>query len=101
MKNFKTTSNGFNYFFERELAPNEEFILQMPAVSPSKRSINDIGWAADDDIKIYSTISRFGDTDFWQEINSYDEINKTCAYLKFKNTSEAKKRHVAVRVIMC
>ena len=103
IKNFKNLSNGFNYVYEDELTVEEIVLLKMPVVSANKRGINDIGFMADNNIKIYATIAsspNLGDDDSWQEINNYDEINKTTSYLKIVNTSVDMSGKVIVRAIL-
>ena len=101
MYEFKRITNGFNYIFEKVFASGESAILKMPTVTPNKRGINDIGFAAEDGITLYATIS--GDpekeTVIWQEINPFDEINKTTSYIKIVNTSAERKR-VNIRAIL-
>lgn len=99
MREFKKTTNAFNYVFEKELETAETVIVKMPAVSTNKRSINDIGWQTDGSIKMYGTISSEPDSDtaLWQEINQSDEINKTVTALKIVNG--AAPCRVAIRVI--
>lgn len=103
IKNFKNTSNAFNYVFEDDIPAGEVVLLKMPPVSSNKRGINDIGFMADEALKIYATISATPDIDSldaWQEINPYDEINKTTAYLKIVNKSTDSSGKVIIRVIM-
>ena len=103
IKNFKNTSNAFNYVFEDYIPAGEVVLLKMPPVSSNKRGINDIGFMADNNITLYATISAtpdIEDNEVWQEINSYDEINKTTAYLKIVNESTDSSGNVIIRVIM-
>lgn len=101
MLTFKNTTNGFNYVFEQDIEPNKTEILKMPIVTPNKRGINDIGFAVEDGIVLYATISAepLGDTAIWQEIQEFDEINKTTSFIKIVNTSDEKKR-VNIRAIL-
>jgi hypothetical protein len=98
---FKKGQNGFNYFFEKSIEPNTTILLKIPPVSSNKRGINDIGFACEEGITLYATISSRPEEDnaIWQEINSYDEINKTTSYIKIENTSD-KAQKVNIRVIM-
>lgn len=98
---FKKGQNGFNYFFEKSIEPQTEILLKLPPVSSNKRGINDIGFACEDGITLYATISARpeGEDTIWQEINSYDEINKTTSFIKIVNTSDRAKR-VNIRLIM-
>ena len=100
-KNFKNTSNAFNYCFEGTVMPGEKQILKMPPVSANKRGINDIGFACEEGIILYATISAKaeGKDTIWQKINSFDEINKTTSYIMIENTSD-KAQRVNIRVIM-
>lgn len=101
MLTFKNTTNGFNYVFEQDIEPNKTEILKMPIVTPNKRGINDIGFAVEDGIVLYATISAepLGDTAIWQEIQEFDEINKTTSFIKIVNTSDEKRR-VNIRAIL-
>lgn len=98
---FKRTTNGFNYVFEKELAANEEIILKMPPISPNKRGVNDIGFSYDGDVTLYGTLSSNpeGETAIWQEIMPFDEVNKTISYIKIVNNS-ADKALINIRVLM-
>lgn len=102
IKNFKNLSNGFNYVYEDEIESGETVLLKMPAVAPNKRGINDIGFMTDNNITLYATISAtpdIEDNEVWQEINSYEEINKTTSYIKIVNNSKTKGR-VIIRAIL-
>ena len=101
MLTFKNTSNGFNYVFEQDIEPYGVEFLKMPVVTPNKRGINDIGFAVEDGIVLYATISEepLGDIAIWQEIQVFDEINKTTSFIKIVNTTDAKRR-VNIRAIL-
>ena len=101
MYNFRKVTNGFNFVFEEYIEPMKTEILKMPTVSPNKRGINDIGFATDNGITLYATISSKPDDEatVWQEIRSYDEINKVTSYIKIVNSSNEKQR-VNIRVIL-
>ena len=96
---FKKGQNGFNYFFEKSIEPNTIILLKIPPVSSNKRGINDIGYACDNEITLSATISSRPEGAIWQEIQDYDEINKTTSYIKIENTSD-KAQKVNIRVIM-
>ena len=98
---FKRTINGFNYVFEKEIAAGETTMLKMPVVTSNKRGINDIGFAVDEGVILYATISSkpYDDSAIWQEIQPFDEVNKTTSYIKIENTSSESKR-VNIRVIL-
>ena len=99
---FKKGQNGFNYVFEKSIDPMTTILLKIPPVSSNKRGINDIGFITDNNITLYATISATPDIDdneIWQEINSYDEINKTTSYIKIVNDSESDGR-VIIRAIL-
>lgn len=100
MDNFRKTTNGFNYIYEKQLADNEIVILKMPTVSANKRGINDIGWQSDGDITLYGTLSSFPERNnvLWSKINDNDEVNKTVSALKIVNNSTTCK--IVIRVIM-
>ena len=102
MREFKRTTNGFNYVFEDKINANETIILKMPSITPNKRGINDIGFSVDDGIVLYATISSKPDSDnasLWQEIDPFDEINKTTSYIKIENTTDEIKS-VIIRAIL-
>lgn len=101
MREFKRTTNGFNFVFEEAIAPGKTVILKMPPISPNKRGINDVGFAADNGISLYATISSQPEDDgaIWQEIQPFDEINKVTSYIKIVNSSDESKR-VNIRVIL-
>ena len=84
---FQRSTNGFDYYFEKTLEPNEEIVLKMPSVSPNKRGVNDIGWQTDGDAILYATLSYKPDSDsaIWTKIEDYDDINKTISYIKIVN----------------
>ena len=98
---FKKGQNGFNYVFEKSIDPMTTILLKIPPVSSNKRGINDIGFACENGIKLYATISSRpeGADTIWQEINSYDKINKTTSFIKIENTYDIPQR-VNIRVIM-
>ena len=87
MYSFKNTTNGFNYIFEKDLAPNEELLLKMPCVSANKRGFNDIGWQASRNVDLYGTLALNPRSEraIWQKIEPYDEVNKTISALKIVN----------------
>lgn len=101
MDKFERVTNGFNFVYEKELAANETVILQMPSVSPNKRSVNDIGWQSDGNVTLYGTLSGNPESDkaLWQEIKEGDEVNKTVSAIKIVNGGFDCK--VAVRAILC
>lgn len=94
-------SNGFNFVYEKELAANETVILDMPAVSPNKRSVNDIGWQTDGDVTLYGTLSSDPESEkaLWQEIKESDEVNKTVSAIKIVNGGSA--CSIVIRAILC
>lgn len=85
------SSNGFNYVYEKKLAPDEVVLLKMPQISSNKRGFNDVGWQASGDVDLYGTLESKPkiDSDLWQKIEPYDEVNKTISALKIVNGSEA------------
>ncbi|MBR6603134.1 MAG: hypothetical protein IKK94_03870 [Clostridia bacterium] len=101
MDKFEKVTQGFNFVYEKALAANETVILEMPAVSHNKRSINDIGWQSDGNVKLYGTLSKNPESEsaLWQEIDAGDEINKTVSALKILCGDLA--CNIVVRVIMC
>lgn len=101
MENFKNTSHGFNFSFDRSIPAKSEVIIKMPTVSANKRGINDIGFAVEDGITLYATLAAkpSENSTIWQEIQPFDEINKTTAYIKAVNSADSEKR-VNIRVIL-
>mgnify|MGYP004652606505 CR=1 FL=1 len=95
------TKYGFSFYYERNLDPGETRYLKMPAVSPNKRGINDIGFAYESGISLYATLSEepFRDNAIWQKINPFDEINKTVSYIKIENTAQSSAK-VNIRAIL-
>lgn len=87
MLEFKRTTNGFCYVFEKKLAENETVIVKMPPVSPNKRGINDIGWQSDGSVTLYGTLSQNPEKEeaIWQKIEPFDEVNKTISAIKISN----------------
>lgn len=102
MDNFEraTNTNAFNYIYEKTLAPNDVILLKMPVVSSNKRGFNDIGWQASGDVDLYGTLERKPkiDSELWQKIEPYDEVNKTIAFLKIVNGSE--KCRIVIRALL-
>lgn len=102
ISHFKNTTSGFNYIFDEDVPAGETLLLKMPPVTAHKRGINDIGFMADTNITLYATILESPDVDRdddWQEIQPFDEINKTTAFLKIVNESDHSGR-VIVRAIL-
>lgn len=101
MRTFEKVTGAFNYIFSEKVSPKNEFIIAMPTVSTHKKSVNDIGYTADDEIALFSTIAAnpYSEDCMWQEIQSADEINKTTTYIKVINESSSAGR-VFIRVIM-
>ena len=105
MKTYKwqKSTNGFDYYFEKELEPNEEILIKMPAISPNKRGVNDIGWQCDGgDIRLRATLSYKPESEsaIWTDIEDYDEINKTVSYIHVKNHDEHNSGRVALKAIL-
>lgn len=99
---FKNASAyGFSFYYDKTIAANETRYLKMPVVTPNKRGINDIGFAYEGDIVLYATLSEepFGLGAIWQEINDFDEINKTISYIKIVNNGDSSAR-VNIRAIL-
>lgn len=94
--------NGFSYYLNDTVPSGETRYVKMPAVSANKRGVNDIGFAYDDGIKLYATLSEDlpSESTIWQEIQPFDEINKTVAYIKVHNSSETSAR-INLRAILC
>lgn len=102
MKTYKwqKSTNGFDYHFEKELEPNEEILIKMPAISPNKRGVNDIGWQCDGDAVLYATLSYKPESEsaIWTKIEDYDDINKTISYIKIVNGGG--KSRVAIKALL-
>ena len=102
MYDWKKVTNGFNFVFDEKIPGNTTEILKMPVVSANKRGINDIGFTVGDGVRLYATLSikpDIEDEEIWQEIEAFDEINKTTSYIKIVNTADAARR-VIIRVIL-
>ena len=80
---------GFRFTYEKSVPGNATVILKVPRVSPNKRGVNDIGYAFEEGIKLYATVSQHPEkiTALWQEIKDFGDINKSTAYIKIVNTS--------------
>ena len=100
MDKFRKVTNGFNFVYERELAPKETTIVAMPVVSSNKRGINDVGWQTDGDITLYGTLSSFPESDkaLWQELMDNHEVNKTVSALKIVNNGD--RCNIVIRAIL-
>lgn len=100
MLEFKRTTNGFNFVFEKKLSAGENVVVKMPPVSANKRGFGDIGWQSDGDVRLYGTLSRDpeGDNALWQEINPFDEVNRTVSALKIVN--EGNQCEIVIRVLL-
>lgn len=94
--------NGFSYYLNNTVPPGETRYVKMPAVTANKRGINDIGFAYEDGIKLYATLSENlpSENTIWQEIQPFDEINKTVSYIKIYNSGKTSAR-VNLRAILC
>lgn len=101
MEEFKRTTNGFNYVYEKNVPAGSMLYLKMPTISPNKRGINDVGFAYEDGITLYGTLARKPDGQdvIWQEIQPFDEINKTVSYIKIVNSS-GKNAKINIRAIL-
>lgn len=94
--------NGFSFYINKTVPCGEEMYVKMPVVSANKRGVNDIGFAYEDGIKLYATLSEdlSSENTIWQEIQPFDEINKTAAYIKIVNGGENSAK-VNLRAILC
>lgn len=101
MDRFRKATSGFNFIYEKELAADETIIVEMPVVSPNKRSVNDIGWQTDGEVTLYGTLSSDPESEkaLWQEIKEGEEINKTVSAIKIVNGSSV--CNVVIRAILC
>lgn len=99
---WQKSTNGFDYYFEKELAPGEEILLKMPAISPNKRGVNDIGWQVNGDIELWATLSYKPESAsaIWTKIENYDEVNKTVSYIKIINNDEHNSGRVAIKALL-
>lgn len=100
MLEFKRTTNGFNFVFEKELKANETVIVKMPTISANKRGINDIGWQSDGDVTLYGTLSSNPKSEkaLWQSIGEGEDINRTVSALKVVNGGTAS--NIVIRAIL-
>ena len=98
---FTRSTTGFQYTFEKSIPANTTILLKMPPVSANKRGVNDIGWVAESGVNLYATLSTYplADTAIWQQLQPYDEVNKTTNYIKIENTADSAKR-VNIRAIL-
>ena len=107
-KKFKPDLHGFNYYYEGTVEGGDTVILEIPAVTANKRSVNDIGWmywcendTDADKIVVSGTLSERPDTtDMWQKLVAGEDANKTMSGIKIENNS-ANPCKVCVRVILC
>lgn len=100
---FKKTTTGFCYVFDKYLNTDDEIIVKMPAVSANKRGVNDIGWISSAEpgkLTIWGTFAEDPKSDdaLWMVIRENDEINKTTAALKIKNSGQRCK--IEIRAIL-
>lgn len=98
---FRSATNGFAYFYDGCVKPGVPLILKMPPRTANRRGVNDIGFAYDDGITLYATLSQQPDDEnaVWQQIQPFDEINKTVCWIMAVNNGTAD-GHVNVNVIM-
>jgi len=98
----KKSNTGFEYFYEAVLQPKEILRVQRPPVSANRRGINDIGYAYTGDVKVSATLTGLPDDEnaVWQDIQPFDEINKTVSWIKFENLSETESAVVNLKFIM-
>ena len=99
----KSTASGFCYVFEKYLNTDDEIIVKMPAISANKRSVNDIGWISNAEPGKLTISGTFAEDPknkdaLWMVIRENDEINKTTAALKIKNTGQRCK--IEIRAIL-
>lgn len=88
---FKKTTTGFSFVFEKDLDAHETVIVKMPRISANKRGVNDIGWMSDGNVTLYGTFAENPKSPkaLWQEIREHDEVNKTTAAVKIENNGDA------------
>ena len=83
VEKFTRTGSAHNWYYEKTLGANETVYLQMPAISPNARGVNDIGYQCDDTVLIYATLDDdIEGTALWQLIAAGEGINKTTYALK-------------------
>lgn len=84
-------AHGFNYYYNGTITPGDILILKMPRTSPNKRGINDIGIAYCGTVSVYGTLCKdYNDEEaIWQQIQPFDDVNKTVSYLKFENNGDS------------
>lgn len=101
--NFKVDRNtNFERYYEGNLNPHDIVYLPMPNVNANQRSVNDIGWQCDGDIRIYATLShKLTDNDketLWSEVGTEQEINKTVQFLKIEGGETGGRVYVRVNI---
>lgn len=98
VESFKKDNNtGFEFYFEKNLKPNEVVYLKMPPISSNKRSINDIGWQCENETSIYATLAHAitnTDDTLWSKIENEQDINKTVQFLKIIAGTEGGKVYI-------
>ena len=96
-----SSHHGFSYYLDAVIPAGETKYIKMPVVTPNKRGVNDIGFAYDNGITLFATLSEkpLSDGAIWQEIQPFDEINKTVACIKIQN-SGTKSARVNIRAIL-
>jgi hypothetical protein len=96
------SQHGFSFYFDKLIPAGETWYLKMPVVSPNKRGVNDIGFAYEDGITLYATLSEdpMKNTAIWSRINDFDEINKTVACIKIVNNDTENAKRVNIRAIL-
>lgn len=101
MEQFKREGSGFNYVFEHTFAEEGplDIVLEMPSVSPNKRSVADIAWQSEGGVLLYATIASKPDSvnAMWQQINPGEAINGAVTALKISGDVGGK---IIIRVIM-
>lgn len=98
---YNKSLNGFCYYYDDSIPLGAEVYLKTPLVSPNKRGVNDIGFAYAGDIELFATLSQKHDDEnaVWQQIQPYDEINKTVSWIRIKNVG-AEPAKVNIKLIM-
>lgn len=101
MEYFKKENNAFSFVYDKKIPAKQTVYLKMPAVTPNKRGVNDIGFAYEEGITLYATLAAdpLDDNAIWQEIMPFDEINKTVSYIKIKNDASGAAR-VNIRALL-
>lgn len=93
---------GFSYYFDYLVPAGETIFLKMPMISANKRGVNDVGFAYEQGIILYATLSEdpTKDTAIWMKVDPFTDINKTVSCIKIVNTDAVNAKRVNIRAIL-